>query len=179
MPDDLFQQVLDAARALGVTEIEAIVSEETQALTRFANNAIHQNVSERSTQLSVRAGDRRANRARHHQPAGPGRHPRRGGRGDRDHAADEPDADLLPLAEPAAIDARWRGISRVPPQATPGSARAGRGGGDRAVSRRRARRRPASTRRTPSRFSLYQFARRGGDLPGDDGALLDHRDGGR
>jgi predicted Zn-dependent protease len=52
--DDLFGQVGDRARALGVTEIEAIVSEETQALTRFANNAIHQNVSERSTQLSVR-----------------------------------------------------------------------------------------------------------------------------
>ncbi len=54
MPDDLFQQVVEAARALGVSEIEAIVSEETQALTRFANNAIHQNVAGRSTQLSVR-----------------------------------------------------------------------------------------------------------------------------
>src|SRR5450755_445824 len=54
MSDELFQQVVEAARALGVSEIEAIVSEETQALTRFANNAIHQNVSERSTQLSVR-----------------------------------------------------------------------------------------------------------------------------
>jgi predicted Zn-dependent protease len=54
MADSLFQQVVDAARALGVSEIEAIVSEETQSLTRFANNAIHQNVSERSTQLSVR-----------------------------------------------------------------------------------------------------------------------------
>jgi predicted Zn-dependent protease len=54
MPDSLFQQVVDAARAFGVTEIEAIVSEETQSLTRFANNTIHQNVSERSTQLSVR-----------------------------------------------------------------------------------------------------------------------------
>jgi len=51
MADSLFQQVVDAARALGVSEIEAIVSEETQSLTRFANNAIHQNVSERSTQL--------------------------------------------------------------------------------------------------------------------------------
>ena len=32
MPDDLFQQVLDAARALGVTEIGAIVSQDAQAL---------------------------------------------------------------------------------------------------------------------------------------------------
>ena len=59
MPNDrahseLFDQVFAAAHALGVAEIEAIVSEETQALTRFANNAIHQNVAERSTQLSIR-----------------------------------------------------------------------------------------------------------------------------
>ena len=54
MPDDLFQQVLDAARARGVTEIEVIFSSETQALTRFANNAIHQNVAERATHLSIR-----------------------------------------------------------------------------------------------------------------------------
>ena len=101
---DLFQQVLDAARALGVTEIEAIVSEETQALTRFANNAIHQNVSERSTQLSVRpVVDGRTARATTN-------------RLDRDGIRDvvaeaiaitrlnESDADLPPLAEPAEIE---------------------------------------------------------------------------
>src|SRR3954447_17964829 len=54
MRDSVFQQVVDAARSLGVTEIEAIVSTETQALTRFANNTIHQNVAERSSHLSVR-----------------------------------------------------------------------------------------------------------------------------
>jgi len=58
MPDSaetIFGQVVDAARAQGVTEVEAILGSETSALTRFANNAIHQNVSERNTQLSVRA----------------------------------------------------------------------------------------------------------------------------
>ena len=102
--DDLFQQVLEAARALGVSEIEAIVSQDTQALTRFANNAIHQNVAERSTQLSVRpviegrtarATTNRLDRA-----------------GIRDVVAEavaltrlnESDADLPPLAEPAEID---------------------------------------------------------------------------
>jgi predicted Zn-dependent protease len=54
MPDDVFQQVFDAARAEGVTEVEAILAAETQALTRFANNAIHQNVGERSANLSIR-----------------------------------------------------------------------------------------------------------------------------
>jgi predicted Zn-dependent protease len=104
MTDDLFQQVVEAARALGVTRIEAIVSEETQALTRFANNAIHQNVAERNTQLSVRpviegrtarATTNRLDRA-----------------GIRDVVAEavavtrlnESDADLLPMAEPAKVE---------------------------------------------------------------------------
>jgi predicted Zn-dependent protease len=58
MPDSaeaVFGQVVDAARAQGVTEVEAIIASDSSALTRFANNAIHQNVSERNTQLSVRA----------------------------------------------------------------------------------------------------------------------------
>jgi predicted Zn-dependent protease len=50
----IFGQVVDAARSLGVTEIEAIVAGSDEALTRFANNAIHQNVAERTTHLSVR-----------------------------------------------------------------------------------------------------------------------------
>ena len=57
MRDDsetIFGLVVDAARALGVAEIEAIVAGSDEALTRFANNAIHQNVAERTTHLSVR-----------------------------------------------------------------------------------------------------------------------------
>ena len=52
--ETIFGQVLDAARALGVAEIEAMVAHSDEALTRFANNAIHQNVAERTTYLSVR-----------------------------------------------------------------------------------------------------------------------------
>jgi predicted Zn-dependent protease len=52
--ETIFGQVVAAARALGVTEIEAMVAGCDEALTRFANNAIHQNVAERTTQLSVR-----------------------------------------------------------------------------------------------------------------------------
>ncbi len=50
----IFGQVADAARAQGVTEIEAIVAGSDHALTRFANNTIHQNVAEREVHLSVR-----------------------------------------------------------------------------------------------------------------------------
>ena len=98
---DIFGQVVEAARALGVTEIEAIMGSEYEALTRFANNAIHQNVAERTTQLSVR-------------PVVSGRTARAStnrldGDGIRKVVAQavtiarlmEPDSDLLPLAEPA------------------------------------------------------------------------------
>ena len=64
MPDDLlplyrceaiFERVTDAARALGVTDVEALMGAGASALTRFANNSIHQNVAERTGYLSVRA----------------------------------------------------------------------------------------------------------------------------
>ncbi len=59
MPDkaaaeQIFGQVRSAAQALGVGEVEAIVASSDQALTRFAGNAISQNVAERTTYLSVR-----------------------------------------------------------------------------------------------------------------------------
>jgi PmbA protein len=50
----IFDQVLRAGRAFGAGDAEAIISAGSSALTRFANNAIHQNVAERSWQLSVR-----------------------------------------------------------------------------------------------------------------------------
>jgi predicted Zn-dependent protease len=50
----VFSQAVDAARALGVAEVEAIVAGGDDALTRFANNAIHQNVAARDVNLSVR-----------------------------------------------------------------------------------------------------------------------------
>ena len=50
----IFGQVADAARAQGVPDIEAIIAGDGQALTRFANNTIHQNVAEQSVHLSVR-----------------------------------------------------------------------------------------------------------------------------
>jgi len=61
---ELFAQVQQAARSLGVLEIEAIFSAHRDALTRFANNTIHQNVAEQTQWLSVRASlDHRTARA--------------------------------------------------------------------------------------------------------------------
>ena len=119
MQDDLFQQVLDASKALGVTQVEAIFSEETQSLTRFANNGIHQNVSERGTQLSVRPViDGRTARATTN---------RLDRDGIRNVVADavaitrltEPDADLPPLAEASpwsAVDRHFDSTAQARPE---------------------------------------------------------------
>ena len=53
-PQQIWEHVQSAARTLGVTDIEAMIDVSSDALTRFANNAIHQNVAERTVHLSVR-----------------------------------------------------------------------------------------------------------------------------
>ncbi|HUE04524.1 MAG TPA: TldD/PmbA family protein [Bryobacteraceae bacterium] len=106
----IFGQVTDAARALGVADVEAILAAGSSALTRFANNAIHQNVAERSGHLSLRVQiDQRTARATTNR---------------LDDASirqvveetialtklQEPDPALLPLAEPTAATecaTRW------------------------------------------------------------------------
>lgn len=52
--EETFDRVVREARHLGVNEVEAIVVAGESALTRFANNTIHQNVAEKSGYLSVR-----------------------------------------------------------------------------------------------------------------------------
>jgi PmbA protein len=100
----LFDIALDAARAQGVSHLEVIFTGDDSSLTRFANNAIHQNVAERNAHISVRPviGSRTA----------------RASTNRRDPAAiravvdeaiaitrlTEPDPDLPPLAEPEALD---------------------------------------------------------------------------
>ncbi|MGD8792629.1 MAG: TldD/PmbA family protein, partial [Anaerolineae bacterium] len=49
---ELLRSVLDLVEA---DEAEATLLVEDQALTRFANNTIHQNVAQRNTRLAVRA----------------------------------------------------------------------------------------------------------------------------
>jgi predicted Zn-dependent protease len=52
---ELFSWVQHAARRAGVDAVEAIITSTSDSLTRFANNRIHQNVTERMSLLSVRA----------------------------------------------------------------------------------------------------------------------------
>ncbi|MBZ5728071.1 MAG: TldD/PmbA family protein [Acidobacteriia bacterium] len=115
---DIFEQVLAAARALGVSEVEAIVAGGDHALTRFSNNAIHQNVAEHTRQLSVRAASE-GRTAR----ATTNRLDRDAIRGVVEQAIAitrlaEPDADLLPLAEPAPYqqcDRVWEATAHATP----------------------------------------------------------------
>ena len=51
---EIFGAVQQAAAALGVSDVEALFGAHCAALTRFANNAIHQNVAEQDRWLSVR-----------------------------------------------------------------------------------------------------------------------------
>src|SRR5580704_17633061 len=50
----IIDSVLRLAKSIGVAETEVHVDEVDDSLTRFANNAIHQNVAERGLTVSVR-----------------------------------------------------------------------------------------------------------------------------
>jgi predicted Zn-dependent protease len=50
----LFAAVQDAAKSLGVVDVEALFGAHCSALTRFANNTIHQNVAEQDRWISIR-----------------------------------------------------------------------------------------------------------------------------
>ncbi len=50
----LFESVERAAKTFGVSDVEALIAGHREALTRFANNTIHQNVAEHAEWLSIR-----------------------------------------------------------------------------------------------------------------------------
>jgi predicted Zn-dependent protease len=106
---EIFGQAVSAASALGVKDVEATITAGTHSLTRFANNAIHQNVSEKGAALSVRVQEQgRTARAETNQLDGDGI---------RQAVAEavsatrlqQPDPDLLPLADPLPVAplVRW------------------------------------------------------------------------
>jgi PmbA protein len=51
---ELFGVAQDAAKSLGISDIEALFGAHFGALTRFANNTIHQNVAEQDRWISIR-----------------------------------------------------------------------------------------------------------------------------
>lgn len=51
---DIFERVQHAARSRGVNDVEVTIRSHSAALTRFANNTIHQNVAESVVDLEVR-----------------------------------------------------------------------------------------------------------------------------
>src|SRR5262249_55224458 len=53
--EEIFELVAQAARSEGVTDVEVTLGVGSHALTRFANNTIHQNMAERGGHISVRA----------------------------------------------------------------------------------------------------------------------------
>jgi len=99
--EEIFAAAVAAGRASGVRDLEAIVGAGTHALTRFANNTIHQNVADRSAYLSIRALiDGRTARASTNRldPDGIKRVVEQAIAIAR---LQDPDPDLLPLAEPS------------------------------------------------------------------------------
>src|SRR5580698_3791313 len=61
---ELFANIERAAKSFGVRDVEALFGAHRGSLTRFANNAIHQNVSEQGQWISVRVQmDRKTARA--------------------------------------------------------------------------------------------------------------------
>jgi PmbA protein len=100
---ELFGTVQDAAQSLRIPDVEALFGAHFGALTRFANNTIHQNVAEQDRWISVRVAlDQKTARATTN-------------RFDPDsirNAVEQalalarsaaPNSDLSPLAQPAAI----------------------------------------------------------------------------
>jgi predicted Zn-dependent protease len=101
--EEVFGFAQHAARRRGVSEVEVMITASADALTRFANNTIHQNVAERGHLVSVRVvqNDRTARAASN-----------RLDRESIEACADQAstiaqslkrDADVLPIATPADI----------------------------------------------------------------------------
>jgi predicted Zn-dependent protease len=97
-----FETACAEARACGVSDVEVFLAEEESALTRFANNGIHQNVSEDSRAISIRVaiGQRTARATTNRFD-----NIRAATRAAIELArASEPDPNLLPMNTPAAVE---------------------------------------------------------------------------
>ena len=100
---EVYQSVQKLARAAGAADVEAHIGCKCEALTRFANNTIHQNVSEQGRYVSVRVQlDQKTARATTNHFDEPSI-----ARAVEDAIAlakaVEPDPDLLPMAEQGGL----------------------------------------------------------------------------
>ena len=189
MPDNLDAQVLSmercrelfgiveqAAKSLGAEGVEALFGGHRDALTRFANNTIHQSVAEQAQWLSVRVVlDHKTARATTN-------------RFDADsirRAVEQsvalarsvaPDPELLPLAPPCAVPSIPRASIWTPPM-PPRRSRACRRGRHTAGGRCRTDGGGNLFHRSDRR-GHSEFRRPGRMAPRDAGAVLHHRDGG-
>lgn len=104
----IFRQVLAASRS---EETEAIIHSTISELTRFANNAIHQNVAERTLSLSVRtvSGGRTARASTNRLDEASVR--AAVARAEALAERQQPDPELLPMAEAQSYSAVAREIS--------------------------------------------------------------------
>lgn len=100
---EVFGIVEKAARSHGVKDVELIVGGGSEALTRFANNTIHQNVAEENRQVSIRVlTDQRTARAGTNR-LDKGSLEAAVARAVEIARSVEPDSELLPMVEPAAV----------------------------------------------------------------------------
>lgn len=116
---EIFGTVMRAARARGVSDVELMLGESAEALTRFANNAIHQNVAERSRSVSVRVIVNQRTARASTNVLDPASLQAAVASAIEIARSLEPDPDLLPLPEPApipALDRRFAGTASCPPE---------------------------------------------------------------
>jgi PmbA protein len=105
---ELFHLVESEARSLGVHDVELTIGETTDALTRFANNTIHQNVAEHSTGISVRPQENQRTARAETNRIDPGSVREAVRNAIALMRAQEPDDRLLTLAEPEPLAALAR-----------------------------------------------------------------------
>ena len=174
---ELFDTVQGAAKSLGVSDVEALFGAHSGALTRFANNTIHQNVAEQDRWLSVRVVvDHRTARATTNRLDA-----------DSIRSAVEqalalarsaaPNSDLLPLTEHSVISETKRFDDDYCRRNTRSSRT--RRGRSHSHCRKRWTNRCRNLFYRPKCRSDPQLARRCSLACGNDGAVFHHCDGGR
>ena len=116
---ELFHLVEAAARSHGVQDIEVSIGEAQEDLTRFANNAIHQNVAESGLSLSVRPQENQRTARAEVNRLDPDSVRRCVAEAVAIMRSQEPDDRLLPLADAEPLEAPVARLASSTAQCTP------------------------------------------------------------